>query len=248
MQCVILVGGLGSRLRSVTGTVPKHLAVVNGSPFADLQLGWLRTQGVERVTYSLGHLGGVIREYVGDGKRFGLHVDYVDEGEDLRGTGGALGLAGELGSLEEQFLLMYGDSLLNVDLSDVWACFRSHGGPALMTVYENRGRLGLDNVLFENGRILRYSKSADSALSERMQHIDYGLLALSRDSLLEFFPPEATGDLAPYLEQLSSTGQLDSYLVNERFYEIGTPESLLELERHLANLRASRSSHTVRNT
>src|SRR5438045_5507043 len=99
MECVVLAGGLGTRMRPVTDDVPKALISVAGQPFVDRQLTWLAEEGVERVVYSIGYRGEMLREHIGDGRRFGLTVAYVDEGSRLRGTGGALRLALDEGVL-----------------------------------------------------------------------------------------------------------------------------------------------------
>ena len=90
MQCVVLAGGLGTRMRPHTARMPKILLPVAGRPFADLQLTWLAEHGVDHVVLSIGHLGERVRQYVGRGERWGLEVDYCDDGDDPRGTGGAL--------------------------------------------------------------------------------------------------------------------------------------------------------------
>src|SRR5262249_51348044 len=82
LQCVILAGGLGTRMRPLTETVPKALVPVLGRPFADWQLTLLREQGAERVVYCTGYRGGMLRAHVGDGSRFGLTVAWSDEGAE----------------------------------------------------------------------------------------------------------------------------------------------------------------------
>src|SRR6185369_10392492 len=115
MQCVILAGGIGSRMWPETRTVPKTLLPVAGRPFAHWQLEWLSRSGIDSVVYCLGYLAEDVRTFVGDGRQFGLKVSYVDEGEALRGTAGALRLALDSGVLDEDFLVLYGDSWLQVD-------------------------------------------------------------------------------------------------------------------------------------
>src|SRR5262249_35828405 len=97
MQCVILACWLGTRLWPMTQTLPKSLIPINGRPFADYQLTWLSRQGITDVVYCIGYLGGQIRDAVGNGSRFGVTVRYADEGEDLKGTGGALRVALDAG-------------------------------------------------------------------------------------------------------------------------------------------------------
>src|SRR5215831_10398668 len=98
MQCVILAGGLGTRMRPRTETVPKALLEVSGRPFVEHQLAWLAAHGVREVVLSVGHLGEQIEAHVGDGARYGLAVRYVNEGPTLLGTAGALRLAAERGA------------------------------------------------------------------------------------------------------------------------------------------------------
>jgi MurNAc alpha-1-phosphate uridylyltransferase len=136
LQCVILAGGRGTRMRPLTDRIPKALVPVLGAPFAGWQLSWLANHGINRATFSVGYKAEMIRSYVGDGSRWALAVDYVDEGEDLRGTAGALRLALDQGLLDESFFLLYGDSFLPVDMRDVEAAWDDAGLRALMTSCE----------------------------------------------------------------------------------------------------------------
>src|SRR3954463_4039756 len=106
MQCLILAGGLGTRMRPLTETVPKAMLPVAGRPFADWQLAWLAGQGVERVVYSLGHLGELVEEHVGDGRSFGLDVRYCYERGQLLGTAGAVRAAIDAGLMDEAFFVL----------------------------------------------------------------------------------------------------------------------------------------------
>jgi MurNAc alpha-1-phosphate uridylyltransferase len=92
-QCLVLAGGLGTRMLPRTESVPKALLPVAGVPFVDHQLRWLAGHGVDEAVLAIGHLGSMLRDHVGDGSRLGLSVRYVDEGDDLRGTAGAVRFA-----------------------------------------------------------------------------------------------------------------------------------------------------------
>jgi NDP-sugar pyrophosphorylase family protein len=226
MQCVILAGGLATRMRPLTDTCPKTLLPVCGRPFAYHQLQWLATQGVQEVIYCIGHQGDMIRRYWESQSAPVRSIRYVDEGEQLRGTGGALSLAGEQGVLDDSFLVIYGDSFLPVEFAPVWQAFHASGMPALITVLRNEGRWDRSNVIYENGRLLLYDKQTDP----RMQYIDFGLSAFRRD--LFDHRPEVF-DLAVLLHELSLYGRLAGYEVQQRFYEIGSPQGLRDLEQHL---------------
>jgi NDP-sugar pyrophosphorylase family protein len=228
-ECVILAGGVATRLGTQAGDLPKTLVPLAGRPFADHQLTWLAEQGVGQVVYCIGYRGDQIRAYVGDGGRWGLEVTYVDEGSDLRGTGGALRLAHDAEVLAESYAVLYGDSYLRVDLPRVHEAFRASGRPALMTVLRNQGTWGRSNADFDGEFVTRYSKTEAD-----FEWIDYGVSILTRDIAGEI-PRDEPADLADLFARLSGEGRLAGYEVDERFYEIGSPEGLAELERFLGS-------------
>ena len=233
MQCVVLAGGLGTRLRPFTDQTPKFLVPVAGRPFAHWQLSWLAGQGVDDVLVSIGHLGGQIRTYVGDGSSWGLRVTCVDEGSHLLGTAGALRLALDQGDLAESFLVLYGDSYLDVDLEAVWSAFLASARPGLMTVFRNDGRWEVSNARLETNGTVYYDKRLHHVPALAMSYVDYGLLALRRD-VVERVPPSTAADLADLLHSLSLDGNLLGYEVADRFYEIGSLDGLADLQNRLA--------------
>ena len=234
MQCLILAGGLGTRMQGYDATVPKTLLPVAGRPFADWQLQWLASEGVDSVVYSIGHLGALIREFAGHGGKWGLTIDYVEEIDRLLGTGGAVRLAADRDVLDDRFFVLYGDSYLRVNLRAVDATFVERGLPALMTVFANNGRWDASNVVFDGSSVVEYRKGMTSPPSA-MRFIDYGLLELSRDLVVERLPTARRSDLAELLEPLSREGLLGGYEVFQRFFEIGSPRGMEELDRFLTS-------------
>jgi NDP-sugar pyrophosphorylase family protein len=234
MQCVVLAGGLGTRLSSVAGNVPKTLMPVGGRPFAEYQLEWLADNGVTDVVYCIGHGGSQVREHLADGSRFGLRIQYVDEGNQLRGTGGALRLAYDERVLHNNFFVLYGDSLLNIDLAAVNERYQSSRCLALMTVFRNDGQFDKSNASFD-GRTVLYDKRQPHP---DMRWIDYGLMLLSRP-VIGSIEANCVVDLSDVLFDISLRGQLAGFEATNRFYEIGTPKALAELEERLTAGRTS---------
>jgi NDP-sugar pyrophosphorylase family protein len=233
-QCVILAGGLGTRMRPLTEACPKTLLPVRGRPFAYHQLHWLAAQGVTEVVYSIGHQGELIRRYW-DQERWPVSgIRYVDEGRELRGTAGALRLAREQGVLDERFFVIYGDSFLPVQLGPIWRAFQDCAQPALMTVLRNEGRWDRSNVIYEPGRVVLYDKAA----APGMQYIDYGLSCFRR----EVFDQSTHSDLAMLFHDLSLQGALAGFRVYERFYEIGSPVGLRDFEQYLESCETAHLS------
>jgi NDP-sugar pyrophosphorylase family protein len=220
----ILAGGLATRLRPITETIPKALVAVSGQPFIKRQLAYLRDQGVSRVVLCVGYLGNMIEEVVGNGKQFGLSVSYAPDGPNLLGTGGALKKA--LPFLGDDFFVLYGDSFLPINFLQVQQAYVDSKQQALMTVLKNGDCWDKSNVLFKNGRLVEYNKHAPRP---GMTYIDYGLGVLSADVLAPY-PAYKPFDLAEVYKALSIKGQLAGLEVHERFYEIGSHEGLKEAE------------------
>ena len=232
LPAVILAGGLGTRLASVIGdAVPKVVVPVAGRPFIDWKLAELASRGIADVLVLVGHHGDAIVEHVGDGSMFGVRARYQADGTTLLGTGGAVRRA--LAELPDAFWVTYGDSLVNVDVGAAEAAFARAGYPALMTVWHNRDELGPSNARVSDGLVVEYSKQPPPA---RAEHIDYGMLILTRDAFAGT-PADEPFDLSSVLSRLASAGELAALEVPDRFYEIGDPASLRETEAHLSNHR-----------
>ncbi len=111
-QAVILAGGLGTRMRPITETIPKPMIMVAGKPFLQHQLGLMSRAGIEEALLLVAYLGEQIQEYFGDGAKFGCKVSYSFEPSPL-GTGGALKNAEA--QLQDQFVVVNGDTYLAID-------------------------------------------------------------------------------------------------------------------------------------
>jgi len=227
LPVAILAGGLATRLRPITETIPKALVDVCGRPFAVHQIELLRKNGIKRVVFCVGYLGEMVQETLGDGGRWGMELSYVFDGENLLGTGGALRRA--LPVLGKAFFIMYGDSYLPCDYEAVEQFFLTSGKLGLMTVFRNKDRWDRSNVLFQKGQIISYDKQNRSS---DMQHIDYGLGVL-RAEALQSYAPETVFDLVSVYKDLLSKNQLAGFETKQRFYEIGSHEGLSETRTYL---------------
>jgi NDP-sugar pyrophosphorylase family protein len=227
----ILAGGRATRLGPITATTPKSLVKVAGQPFISHQLRLLRRENVESVVLCVGHLGEAICAFVGDGRAFGLDVRYSFDGGRLLGTGGALLRA--LPLLGDAFMVIYGDSYLDIAFAPVLKAFRSSRAPALMTVFRNEGRWDTSNVIFDGSRVLCHDKRARSP---DMQYIDYGL-GILKSSVLAGRIRDEVFDLSEVYGSLAAAGQLAGYEVEQRFYQIGNPSGLAETDKFLRERR-----------
>lgn len=231
LTVAILAGGLATRLRPVTETVPKSLLEVKGEPFAIHQLRLLKAKGITRVVLCAGHLGELIQRAIGDGASLGLQVDYSFDGPTLLGTAGAIKKA--LPKLGDSFFVMYGDSYLPCDYAAIAHNFEGAACLGMMTVFRNEGKWDSSNVEFVAGKIAAYSKTNRTP---RMHYIDYGLGVFRREAF-EGLPAGASCDLTAVYTDLLHRNQLAAYEVKERFYEIGSPGGLQETAEYLSAQR-----------
>jgi NDP-sugar pyrophosphorylase family protein len=223
----ILAGGLATRLKPITATIPKALVEVAGKPFIVHQLALLRQHGIQRVVLCIAHLAEQVEAALGDGRAYGIEIAYAHDGGKLLGTGGALRKA--LPLLGDTFLVLYGDSYLTCNYTDIARTFKASGRLGLMTVFENEGQYDASNVEYRDGRILRYDKINTAGMS----HIDYGLGGFRAEAFAGY-PADAKLDLVTVYQDLLARDEVAGYEVKERFYEIGSPAGLEETRALLA--------------
>jgi len=224
----ILAGGLATRLRPLTVSIPKSMIQVAGEPFIAHQLRMLVRNGIREVVILCGFLGEQIVEFVGDGRAFGCNVRYCFDGETRLGTGGAIRNA--LPLLGDTFLTIYGDSYCATDYQAIYDAFLASGKLGLMTVFRNENLWDKSNVEFSDGQILRYDKEIQSP---EMHYIDYGINAFSADAFAAI-GKESAFDLATLQMELLRQQSLAGFQVFERFYEVGSHQGLAETDVYLS--------------
>jgi len=134
IQAVILAGGKGSRLRPYTTVLPKPLMPLGDFPIAEIIIRQFRHFGIRNITVSTGHLAGLIEAFFGNGKRWGVNINYVREDKPL-GTAGALKL---VKNLEDDFLVVNGDVLTDVNFNELLKFHKKRQGIATITTKERK--------------------------------------------------------------------------------------------------------------
>ncbi|MBI5401955.1 MAG: NTP transferase domain-containing protein [Ignavibacteriae bacterium] len=226
---IILAGGLATRLYPVTHTIAKSMIKIAGKPFIAYQLELLKSKGLDNVIICAGKHGEQIQEFIKNGEEYGLEVKYSFDGKILLGTGGAIKKA--LNFIENEFFIMYGDSYLDIDFQAIFKYFQSYNKLGLMTVHKNDNLWDKSNVIFKDGKLLKYNKKE---YSPEMNYIDYGLGVLNKKSF-DFFQNQNNFDLSELYMKLLEKEELIGYEVFDRFYEIGSFEGIKETEIFLKN-------------
>ena len=226
-QLLILVGGMATRLEPLSTRIPKSLIEVKGKPFIFYQLEQAKKRGIEDVVLCIGNMGDEIFNVIGNGDKFGLNIKYSDEGNNLLGTGGAINNAKNL--LKDYFFVLYGDSWINTDYKKMFNKFQLSEYPALISVYQNKGKWDRSNIEVHNKLVVTYNKDHEN---KKLNYIDYGLSILSKELFFNF-NRDKKFDLGEIYSYLSKQKQLEAFEVYDRFYEIGSFQGINETSYNL---------------
>lgn len=242
-QAVILAGGLGTRLRPITNKVPKSLVPVNGRPFLEHQLLLMKRNGIKDFVLCVGYLWEQIKNYFGDGSKFGVKIEYAVEKEPM-GTGGALKNAQNY--LNEAFILLNGDTYVDIDYRTVAAFFLRTGKTALTVVYDNSdGFVNKSNIVVGSDNantITRYEKQEgksadDDSADSTLHYVDAGAHVF-RKKILDYFPDKDVFSLEEEIfPKLINVKELIAFKTKQRFYDMGDEARLKRFEEYLKNLK-----------
>jgi mannose-1-phosphate guanylyltransferase len=226
MQAIVLVGGMGTRLRPLTDTVPKPALTLVDRPFLAYMIEWLGSHGVTEAVLACGFLPDQLREALGEGEHEGVKLTYVVE-PDRRGTAGAIRFAAEaLGDdLDDRFLALNGDVLTDLDLTALLAAHEAHGARATLGLYpvEDSSAYGLVSC-DAGGAVLEFTEKTGETVPAE---INAGTYVLER-SVLDLIAPgvevSIEREVFPKLvgDGLCAT-RLEGY-----WMDIGTPERYLQ--------------------
>jgi NDP-sugar pyrophosphorylase family protein len=227
LTVAILAGGLATRLQPILKDTPKSMRDICGRPFIDWQLRLLSESGVKKVVLCTSYKSEIIEEYVGNGSKYGIEVNYSKDGPTQQGTGGAIKKATEI--LEEKFMVLYGDSYLPINYNTVQNAFQELNESALMTIYKNNNEFDRSNVSFESGKVKKYSKTSNS---NEFQYIDYGL-SIFKKSVFDNYILNENFDLSDIFSALCKESKLAAFEVKERFYEVGSVSGIRDFSDYL---------------
>ena len=227
LPIAILLGGFATRLGELTREKPKALLKIDGKPFIDFQLNLLKKNGYKKIVFCVSYKSKQIQDYIGDGSKFGLNVQYSFDGETQLGTGGAIQNA--LGLLGEEFAVIYGDSYLPIKFAQVERFFKSSSALAVMVVYKNENKFDISNVKFKAKHQIEYCKNYESS---DMSYIDYGITYF-RATAFEQNRLGTSYDLAELCQNLSKKNNIEGFEVFDRFYEIGSTNGIREFSEFL---------------
>lgn len=224
-QAVILAGGLGTRMRPLTDTMPKPMIPVHGRPFLEYLVELLKKNGIEEIILLLGYLPEKITEHFGDGSKFGVKIRYEITPVEYD-TGTRIKHAEPL--FAEQFLLMYCDNYWPLDLARLTAFYDAHNAPASVVVFDNKNHMTKNNMLVDaDGYVVKYDKSRTDP---DLNGVDVGFFILKKE-VLERAPDGDFNFEKAIVTSLVADRKLAGYMTSHRYYSLGSIERMSVTEK-----------------
>ena len=241
MQALILAGGQGTRLRARLGNLPKPLIDVDGKPLLQRQIESLRDQGIDDVIVLVNYQADAIRQFCAAHDDFGLRIRIIDDGEPL-GTSGAVLAIYDL--LAPRFLVLYGDTLMDVDFTRLLAVHEAHGADATLFLHPNDHPADSDLVeLDEEGWVTGFHKYPHAPGAWHRNMVNAALYVLDRDALAPLRDAPTPSDFGKdsFPAMLLAGRRLFGYVSFEYIKDIGTPSRLDKAVGHLRSGRIARA-------
>jgi mannose-1-phosphate guanylyltransferase len=217
MHAVILAGGKGVRLRPYTTALPKPLVPIGDQhAILEIVLRQLAAAGFTSCTLAIGHLGHIIRAYVGNGSRWGLRIGYSTEDSPLGTMGPLLTM---MDRLPETFLVMNGDILTDLDFGDVVQQHRASGAPLTVATYARKVAIDFGVLTTESGKVVDFAEKPSMDY-----RVSMGVYGLSRETLAGYTPGLPLGFDELVLDLLKAQNPPHAYEFDGYWLDIGRPD------------------------
>ena len=228
MKAIILAGGKGTRLGKLTEEIPKPMLPLVGKPLMEYHIEWLKRYGIKDIYVTVNYLKDTISNHFGRGKEFGVNIKYFEETIPLGTVGGVKGLEEELG---KDFLVIYGDVLVEMDLNKLINFHQSHKSAATLVLHPNDHPYDSDLVeMDKNNRISAFISKPHDNEKYYANLVNAGVYILSQD-VLNFIEPNVKADFgADIFPQLVKQLPFYGYRTPEYMKDMGTPDRLVKVE------------------
>jgi NDP-sugar pyrophosphorylase family protein len=215
-HAVILAGGKGTRLRPYTTSIPKPLVPIgDDSAILEIVLRQLARDGFRRITIAIGHLGELIRAYVGTGAKWGLEVDYATEEKPLSTMGPVVAV---LDRLPEKFLVLNGDILTDLRYSDLLEAHTASTAPLTIATHRRRVDVDFGVLTVKSGKVVGFTEKP-----KLDYQVSMGVYALSRSALADYPAGKPLGFDRLVLDLLAKGRNPTSYPFDGYWLDIGRP-------------------------
>jgi NDP-sugar pyrophosphorylase family protein len=231
-QAIIVAGGKGIRLRPYTTLIPKPLVPIGeNNSILEIVMRQLAEQGFERVILAIGHLGNLIRAYVGDGSQWGLEVEYFQETSPLGTIGPALMF---LDRCHENFLVMNGDIITNIDYADLLQTHIKAKSPLTIATYERETRIEYGVLGVNGNEVISFREKPTMTYAVSM-----GVYAVARRTLASYTAGASLGFDTLIEDMLRSDQRPASYAFNGYWLDIGRPDDYDQANLEFETMKSS---------
>ena len=230
MEAIILAGGKGTRIAGLNKDIPKPMFRLCGKPVLEYAVNELVAQDIKDIILVVGHLGHVIKEYFGDGAKFGARISYLTEEQPLGTAGGLYFLKDKI---KDDFLLLNGDIIFSIDFHRLMRFHKQKGGLATLLVHPNSHPY--DSGLVEcdrDGLVRRWLTKEDTRIWYQ-NRVNAGIHVLSPHVFSMFSEPRKTDLDREILRAFIPKGELWAYYSTEYVKDMGTPERYEEVQRDI---------------
>lgn len=232
MRAVIMAGGKGTRLQSVSTEIPKPMFPILGKPILEYQLESLLKSGITDITLIVGHLKDTVIDYFGDGCKFGVTIDYIEENEPL-GTAGALYY---LKDEQDDFILIFGDLILDIDFNRFMAFHKDHGAAITLFGHPNAHPYDSDVIVIdENSRVAGILSKKIERNYYYHNFVNAGVYCISPKALQVIERPEKMDLEKKLIADYVEKGQVYAYKSTEYVKDMGTPDRLEAVSQDVKN-------------
>jgi NDP-sugar pyrophosphorylase family protein len=230
-HAVLLAGGKGTRLRPYTTSIPKPLVPIGDEcAIIEIVLRQLARDGFRRVTIAIGHLGELIRAYVGSGEQWGLEVDYATEDKPLSTMGPVVAL---LDKLPDQFLVLNGDILTDLSFASLLEAHAASDAPLTIATYHRQVDIDFGVLTVETGRVVGFVEKP-----KLDYEVSMGVYAVSRSALSSYTAGESLGFDRLVIDLLAAGRNPASYRFDGYWLDIGRPEDYDRANSEFVRLRS----------
>lgn len=231
MKAVILAGGIGTRLKEYTKDIPKPLITINQRPILEYQIENLKNYGIKDILIIVGYLGFKIKEYFGDGKNFGVNIEYFEENQPL-GTAGALYYLKN--TLTEDFILIYGDIIFDIDVYKFIDFHKANGGIGTLIVHPNNHPYDSDILIVDENQLVKgIAKKNENRKFFYNNCVNAGIFIFKND-LIDYVLKDKKQDLEKdVVLNLIGKEEIYAYRTTEYIKDMGTPERYELVKKHM---------------
>jgi len=221
MKAIILAGGFGTRLKSITGEdTPKPMVLIAGKPFLEHQISLLKEHGITEIVLAVHHGANKVKSYFGDGRKFGVDLTYSEE-ENPLGTAGAVKKAEKY--IDDTFLVMNGDSYSQIDLNEFLDFHRAKRSIGTLSLTSSLNFEHFGNVLVEDSRIIKFVEKMKAADQETFSSSG---VYIFEPKIFDLIEPEKKVSLeTDVFPQLAEQRLLWGFKYSGYFMDIGRPET-----------------------